>query len=347
MVNFCSIWSDEQAPALRQPITGTEIHVSDRTFLGKLAWLYYVDGLTQKDIGERVGLSRLKVVRLLQQARAEGIVEINIASDLKLNTELARALESQFSLKEAIVTEPCDDPEGSEIIGRAGAHLLTRTLADNLHLGIGMGRTIASLLPHLTPRKLEGVVVRTLAGAYEEPGREANAYNIGWRLADQLAATVEPLHCPLIVATPETRTALLEDKLLRSLLEGLDKCDIALIGLGALDAQSPLIRIGYCTKKDLVSIHKKGAVGEILGRFYDIEGQPVPTNFDERILGIDLPQLCRIPLVVALAYGPQKVTPIRGALRTGCIDVLITDRWTAESVLVTGSLAEKNGTTQA
>jgi DNA-binding transcriptional regulator LsrR (DeoR family) len=324
-----------------------EIQVSDRTFLGKLAWLYYVDGLTQKDIGERVGLSRLKVVRLLQQARAEGIVEINIASDLKLNTELARALESQFSLKEAIVTEPIDNPESADIIGRAGAHYLNRVLGDQIQLGIGMGRTIASLLPHLAPRKLDGVVIKTLAGAYEEPGREANAYNISWRLADQFDAIVEPLHCPLIVANPQTRTALLQDKLLRSLLKGLDKCDMALIGLGALDAQSPLIRIGYCTKQDLVSIRKKGAVGEILGRFYDINGQPVATDFDERILGVDLPQLCRIPLVVALAYGPQKVTPIRGALRTGCVDVLITDRWTAESVLVTGSLAEKNGKSKA
>ena len=78
---------------------------SDRSLLGKISWHYYVDGLTQKEIGQRLGLSRLKVVRLLKRARAEGVVEIRVASDVRLNTELARSLEDRFNLREAIVTD--------------------------------------------------------------------------------------------------------------------------------------------------------------------------------------------------------------------------------------------------
>jgi DNA-binding transcriptional regulator LsrR (DeoR family) len=308
--------------------------VSDRAFLGKLAWLYYVDGLTQKEIAERVGLSRLKVVRLLQRARAEGVVQINLASDLRLNTGLARGLEERFSLQEAIVTEPVADPELGEEIGRAGGRFLDRVLRANLTLGIGMGRTVASLLPHVPSRNLENAVIRTLAGAYEEPGRETNAYDISWRLADQLDATVEPLHCPLIVATRETRDALLEDRLLRSVLDNLAKCDLALIGLGALDVDSPLARMGYCTTGQLNVLKKQGAVGEILGRFYDLEGKVLESEFDGRTIGISISQLSQIPTVVAMAFGPRKTLTILGALRTGCINVLITDRWTAETVLV-------------
>ena len=312
--------------------------MGDREFLGKLAWLYYIDGLTQKEIGQRMDLSRPKVVRLLQRARAEGVVEIKIAPDLRLNTELARGLEERFDLQEAIVTEPTDDPEQNEAIGRAGAHFLDRVLRDDVTLGIGMGRTIASLLPHIVSRKLQHATVRTLAGAYEEPGRETNTYNISWRLADQINAVVEPLHCPLIVANRTTREALLEDRALRSVLESLDQCDLALVGLGALDHASPLVRLGYCTPGQLAALRKKGAVGEILGRFYSLGGDVVPSEFEERIIGIDIAQLCEIPTVIALAYGPHKVHPILGALRTGCIDVLVTDRWTAETVLVTDSL---------
>jgi DNA-binding transcriptional regulator LsrR (DeoR family) len=309
--------------------------MSDRAFLGKLAWLYYIDGLTQKEIGLRVGLSRLKVVRLLQRARAEGVVQIQIAPELRLNTELARGLEERFDLQEAIVTEP--DEEG-ETIGRAGARFLERMLKDNLTLGIGMGRTIASLLPHISTQKLDNVVIRTLAGVYEEPSRETNAYNISWRLADLFNAVVEPLHSPLIVANGATRSALLEDRVVRTVLESLEACDLALIGLGALDEGSPLTRLGYCTPEQLTNLKAKGAVGEILGRFYDLEGQTIPTEFDERMIGITLDGLCRIPTVVALAYGEGKVRPTLGALRTGCIDVLITDRWTAEAILVTESI---------
>lgn len=302
----------------------------DRAFLGKLAWLYYIDGLTQKEIAQRVGLSRLKVMRLLQQARADGIVEIHIAPDLRINTGLSRALEGKFELQEAIVTEP--DADGLTI-ARAGARYLDRALADGMTLGIGMGRTIASVLPHVSPRKIEDLTIRTLAGAYEEPDRETNAYDISWRLSDLFDAVVEPLHSPLIVATPAAREALLEDRLLRTILESLSGCDLALIGLGALDHDSPLVRLGYCTPAQLAALERQGAVGEILGRFYDISGDPIPTDFDLRTIGVTIPELCQIPTVVALAFGEPKVQPITGALHSGCIDVLVTDRETAEAVL--------------
>ncbi len=306
------------------------INLMDRAFLGKLAWLYYIDGLTQKEIAKQVGLSRLKVVRLLQQARADGIVEIHIAPDLRINTGLARTLEDEFELQEVIVTEPDED---GQAIARAGARYLDRNLTDGIILGIGMGRTIASLLPNVSPRKIENLSIRTLAGAYEEPGRETNAYDISWRLSDLFGAQVEPLHSPLIVAHPETRDALLKDRLLRSVLESLSGCDLALIGLGALVEDSPLVRLEYCTSEQLDKLAQRGAVGEILGRFYDLQGNPISTEFDRRTIGITMAELCQISTVVALAYGEMKVAPIIGALQSGCIDVLITDRSSAEEVL--------------
>jgi len=314
---------------------------SDRSLLGKISWHYYVDGLTQKQIGERLGLSRLKVVRLLKRARAEGVVEIRIAPDVRLNTELARSLEDRFRLQEAIVTDPVDDPETRSAIGRAGAQFLERSLKDDLVLGIGMGRTVSSILAHMIPRKLENVIIRTLAGAYEEPGLHSNAYNIAWRLADLLDATCEQLYCPLIVPNEATRSALLKDRTLHELLESVSACDIVLVGLGALDRESPLIRLGYVSPDQLAELRSAGGAGEILGRFYDHEGGAMQTDFDQRTLGIDLAQLCRIPTVIALAHGANKVGPMLGALRTGCLDVLITDRWTAESVLIRDDLTRE------
>ena len=312
---------------------------SDRSLLGKISWNYYVDGLTQKEIGERLGLSRLKIVRLLKRARAEGVVEIRIAPDVRLNTELARSLEDRFHLQEAIVTDPVDDPEIRSAIGRAGAQYLERSLKDDLVLGIGMGRTVSSILAAMIPRKLDNITIRTLAGAYEEPGLHSNAYNIAWRLADLLGATCEQLYCPLIVPDQATREALLKDRTLHELLESVSACDMVLVGLGALDSDSPLIRLGYVSQDQLAELRSAGAAGEILGRFYDFQGNPLLTEFDQRTLGIDLEQLCEVETVIALAHGPNKIGPMLGALRTGCINVLITDRWTAESVLVRDDLS--------
>ncbi len=46
--------------------------------MARVAWLYYNHGLTQQAIGDKIGLSRNKVLRLLARAREEGIVQIRV-----------------------------------------------------------------------------------------------------------------------------------------------------------------------------------------------------------------------------------------------------------------------------
>ncbi len=306
----------------------------DRNLLAKIAWLYYMDGLTQKEIGQRLNLSRLKVVRLLQRARAEGIVEIRIAPDTRLNVSLSRALEDRFALSEAIVTDtPGSDEETLQQVGKAAASVLDRYIDDNQVIGVGMGRTLSNMLSFMQPRKTENVVVRGIAGSYEVPGRDESAFKISWRLADLLEADIEQLYCPMIVADAATRRALLKDRELSALAERIPQADLALIGIGALDKESPLLRMGYLDEKSLKSIQKRGAVGEIMGRFFGVEGQPVASPLDDRIIGITISELCAIPNVIALASGPAKIVPLVGALQSGCLSALVTDHDTAEAVI--------------
>lgn len=306
----------------------------DRDLLAKIAWLYYMDGFTQKEVGKRLNLSRLKVVRLLQRARAEGIVEIRIASDARLNVALSRELEDRFDLAEASVSDSLDSVhETRERVGKVGALVLDRLIEDHGVIGVGTGRTLSSMLNHVQPRKLNGVIVRGIAGSYEVPGRDESAFNISWRLASLLEADIEQLYCPMIVADTDTRAALLKDRELKTLANRIPESDLALIGIGALDQESPLLRMGYLDQKSMRAIRKRGAVGEIMGRFFDIEGRPVASPLDDRIIGITLPELCKIPNVLALTSGPTKVEPLIGALKSGCLKSLVTDHTTAEAIL--------------
>jgi DNA-binding transcriptional regulator LsrR (DeoR family) len=175
--------------------------------------------------------------------------------------------------------------------------------------------------------------VRGIAGSYEVPGRDESAYNISWRLADLLEADIEQLYCPMIVADPPTRRALLKDRELKALAERIPDVDLGLIGIGALTQASPLLRMGYLDQTSLRTIQKRGAVGEIMGRFFDIDGQPVASPLDERIISIDFAGLCKIPNVIALANGNEKINPLLGALRGGCLNTLVSDHATAEAVL--------------
>jgi DNA-binding transcriptional regulator LsrR (DeoR family) len=68
-------------------------------------------------------------------------------------------------------------------------------------------------------------------------------------------------------------------------------------------------------------------------RFFDREGRTIRSSFEERVIGITLDQLRGVRRVVGVAGGGRKVDALLGALRGGLIDVLITDRFTAEKLV--------------
>ncbi|PZZ95315.1 sugar-binding domain-containing protein, partial [Klebsiella pneumoniae] len=65
----------------------------------------------------------------------------------------------------------------------------------------------------------------------------------------------------------------------------------------------------------------------------NIQGKPVDTVMNDRVIGLSLEQLRAIPCVIAIASESTKATAILGALRTGVIDVLATSASNARSVI--------------
>ncbi len=60
------------------------------------------------------------------------------------------------------------------------------------------------------------------------------------------------------------------------------------------------------------------------------------TPLDERVIGMPPEQLHKVTRSVGIAGGQRKQAAIRGALRSRWINVLITDRWTAEALAQAG-----------
>ena len=302
--------------------------------IDKVAWLYYMDDLTQQEIAERLSLSRPKVGRLLKKARGLGVVQIQLSESATVHVKLERELEAHFGLSEAIVVDVTEDEaRGLHLIGQAAAHHLQRVLGDSFKLGLGMGRTIAEILPFIAPRQVTDGTIMGVAGGFSQPELTTNPYDFSWRLADLLGARVEHLYVPLIVESPAAREALLQDRLIRRQLERAATCDVVVVGIGPLREDGLLVKLGYCDAELVCGLREQGAVGDIMARFFDRQGRPIPSELDKRVIGLDLEQLKRIPHVIAVAGGSGKAEAILGALRTGCLDVLITDSSTAERVI--------------
>jgi DNA-binding transcriptional regulator LsrR (DeoR family) len=303
-----------------------------RALLIRVAWLYYVDQLNQQEIADRLRLSRVKVTRLLQRAREENIVEVRIAHATMPCLATERRLVERFGLCDAVVV-PADDGERlRQHLGQAAATYLERILRDGDVVGIGSGATLSEIPAFISCGPHPRCVVVELIGGLSRTERTINPYDCSWRLAEALGARSEHLYVPAMVENATIVEILLEDSETRAALERAARCDIAIVGLGQL--YSPIrASMDYVPRPALDRLAKAGAVGDILLRFFDAHGRPVPADFDDQVIGLTLAQVRQVPLVIGVAGGLEKTAVIAGALHGGLLDVIVCDQATATAVL--------------
>src|SRR6266487_6220905 len=76
-----------------------------------IARRFFIDGRSKSEIAGEFGLSRFKVARILDDARAAGIVRIEIRLPASLDASLAQGLHEAFGLRHAIVVGTPVEPE--------------------------------------------------------------------------------------------------------------------------------------------------------------------------------------------------------------------------------------------
>jgi DNA-binding transcriptional regulator LsrR (DeoR family) len=307
--------------------------VNQDDLLARIAWLYYIEDLTQKEIARRFKMSRVKVTRLLKKARERGLVEIRIANVRTSHLPLESSLRTVFGLSDAIVIPTPVRPEGLRpALGEAAAVYLDRFLQPDMLVGLGMGRTLAEIPNHMKSQENGACHFIEMVGGIGR-GLSFDSYKVSSQLADQCGGEVEHVYTPVIVETAAAREALLCDPQIRSVLDRAARSDLALVSVGTVDVDSFLFQAGYSDEAGIESLQTRGAVGDVLGHFFDINGSPVPSPIDDRLIGLSLDELKRIPTVICVAGDAPKVPSILGALRGEYVNVLITDEETARAVL--------------
>lgn len=310
---------------------------TDSDLLYKISKAYYEDGLTQSQIGKRFGLSRIKVSRLLQQARNTRVVQIHIAPPPGSYADLERELAAAYGLDEAVLVSasPNSNSELLGALGRAAAGYLARTCEETDVLDLSWGTTIRSVVDAMSPRDLPGVRVVQMLGGLGSIESEVLGGDLAHRMALALGAKAQLLPSPGIVTTKMVRDALLKDSIISQTLKLAAHADVALVGIGSPTQDSVIIQSGILTEGELDELHAIGAVGDIALRFFDGDGRAVNHPINERIIGLDLGQIRGIPRVIGVAGGQAKYPVIRGALQGHLLDVLITDTDMAKRLLET------------
>jgi DNA-binding transcriptional regulator LsrR (DeoR family) len=305
--------------------------------MAKVARLYHVQGLRQVEITERLHIHQSTVSRLLKRAEQEGIVRITLTTPKGLHTDLEDALQTTFSLREAIVVDSIDDEDQLvKDLGAASAFYLETTLKPTDVVGISSwSAALLAMVESMRPSpRAAGASVVQILGGIGNPGAEAHATQLTRRLAQLLSGPATLLPAPGVVGSPDARRVMLKDRYVLEAVELFRTVTVALVGIGAVEPSKLLARSGNVfSPHELRQLSRRGAVGDICLRFFDQRGEPVSTPLNDRVISMELDALHRVPRVVGIAGGRRKTAAIRGALAGRWINVLITDRLTAERLL--------------
>lgn len=319
--------------------------------LVKVARLYYESEITQAQIAARMRLSRQKIQRLLDQAKAKGVVRIVVEPLLGVHAELENDLEETYGLAEAVIVETTsynDQAVVAREVGVGAAEYLLRVVRPRDRVVISWGGTLLGMVnalrrhPH---REMLGVFVIQGLGAVVDPSRDTHSSELARRMAHFLGGRAIPLPAPGIASNRAARNAFLRDDHIAKVIEAARAADIAFVGIGAPRQESILVREGsIVTWEELEALKARGAVGDLNLRYFDAQGREISSDLDDRVVGLSLEDFRRIPHVVGLAGGADKLEAIRGALQGRLIDVLITDHVTAQKLLADGAGASMERT---
>ncbi len=302
--------------------------------LTRVASLYYLEDATQAQIAAALGLSRPKVARLLSKARAEGIVEISIRTHPALNLPLESELAHRFGLTQAIlVADQADEQLQRMLAARAVAELLARLLPSRGVVAVGMGRNVGAVAEQaLSPVQRACTFVSAIGGS-PQVGEDVNSADACRQLAARFGGRAEILYAPPYADSVRSRTAFMQHADVRETLAHAAGAQFAIVGVGDARDNGPVVQMGCFSTLDMARMRKAGAVGDILGFFFDEAGEPVPDSVRDRVVGLGSEQLRAIPNVIAMASEQNKEHAVLGALRTGIVDVLVTSLGTARWVL--------------
>src|SRR3954454_14731746 len=317
----------------------------DRVALIKAARMYFLDGRSQDDVARVLGTSRSNVSRELSAARAQGIVEIRVHDQTSRAPELEQALRERFELAHVRVAafRPGADVQGGA--GDLAAQWLNESLRDGMVLGLSWGTSLQAMVAAFSVDQPRSAEVVPLIGGLKTTESLMAGQELVRELAGRLGATYRYLHAPALLRSKTVRQALLTEPAIKEVMARARSADIAMVGVGTVGrGSSNDIADGLgLTAAERKAFLAAGPVGDTCCRFFDAEGRPIHGVVHDRVIAVECEELAEIPTVIGVATGVEKASGVRGAVRGGIIDGLITDACLALALLGCPSPVVKGG----
>lgn len=298
------------------------------------AWLYYVDELTQKEIADKLGTSRVTVIKLLAEAKERGLVNIKIDTTVASQVELSRDMASHFGLQEALIIPSLDSKADLGRLGSAASMMLVDTLKDGETLAVAWGRTVSAVAQSVPKNpRLNNITVSQLVASPDGMASDFSPELCSSLLANRLGAKCVNILAPAIVSNAQVKASLLAEPSIAAQFEVIRNASTALFGVGEFGAGSTIATHNLHKPDTLSAVRANGAVAVIMGLFIDAQGNEVRSDVHDRLIGVSLAELKAMPRRICVAGGLQKTKAIRAALEGQLVTHLVIDERTAHDVL--------------
>jgi DNA-binding transcriptional regulator LsrR (DeoR family) len=308
---------------LRRP---TEIVLTAR-----VARRYYLEDRSKTEIAQELGISRFRVARLLDLARRDGMVRIEIRAPDSVDTELSEDLQRVFGLTHAIVLDlPDDDPTTlRRMLGNATGDVLREIVTPRDVLGVAWARSLDGIAGGLG--KIAPCPVVQLTGALPDP-EGSDIINLVRSVARAGGGTPHVFYAPLVAPDAASARVVRRHQDVARAMQLAAEVTVAVVGIGAWGP-------GLSTVFDNVDENMRnrtaalGAIGEISGALIDANGHAVASPLSRRIIGVTAEHLEGIRTVLSVAYGVGKAAAVAAALRGGLVNGLVTHSTLARALL--------------
>ncbi len=297
----------------------------------RAAWLHFAGGKTQGEVAELLGVQSTKAHRLIARARSDGLIRVFVEGPIAGCIALEEKLKAQYGLHQCEVVPNLD--EGAlplRTLGMAGARYIRNLIESGRHglIGIGHGRTLAAAID-LMPSVPAGAFkfVSLLGGLTRRFA--ASPFDVIHRLAERTGAEAYVMPVPFFANTAKDRRVLEAQYGVSGVIAMAREAELYIAGIGEVDRKSFIASAGMLDEEDIQEVMKTGAVAEILGHFFNAQGQHLPNSVSERAMAPRFEEMKRHK-IVALAGGTAKTQAIRAILEHGILFGLITDEATAK-----------------
>lgn len=322
---------EDQSPADAAALTALEAGEITPIALA-IARRYYFQDESKVEIAKRYDLSRFQVARILQNARRDGLVRIDIGSPGRVVHELSDAVRDHFALAGAIVVEahPTSPAATFDFVGQAMAIQLQTMINDGDILGLTWSRAMpamAAALSQLTP-----CTVVQLAGAIYPPDGLPGSVEIVRQVAIAADGNAHSLYAPLVVPDTPTAAGLRRQPEIAATLARADRLDVAVLSVGAWQPSASAV-FDLLAEADREELSRLGICAEVSGRVIDADGQFVDSPLNDRIIGATAEQLLAVPRLLTSASGAHRSEATKAAIKAGLVHTLVIDDRLARALL--------------